>query len=285
MPTHNRIYIAPSHTKKISGNIRWVGKDEAVYKELYGQFGVRPATLHYCLEQSWDNDDADMFDVNTLTSDEVLAEQEVVTKDVNLTDEVTLAQALATLKSGGGAKVQDKGKGIIVEPEKPLKKKDQISFDEQEAIRLQAEFDEEERLARLAQRLQAKEQEQLTTEQKATLFQELLELRRKHFAAKRRRARTRGTKKQKVDDVQETAKVDDDQEATKIKELMKIVPDEEEVYKVNAAEGVNAASEEVKVTTVSIKVTTASTKVTTASTKLMLLKELMLLVKKLVLLS
>ncbi|GKD76327.1 hypothetical protein Tco_1334609 [Tanacetum coccineum] len=37
------------------------------------------------------------------------------------------------------------------------------------------------------------------------------------------------TKNQKVDDVQETTKVDDDQEAAKIKELMKIIPDEEEV--------------------------------------------------------
>ncbi|GJZ67011.1 hypothetical protein Tco_0630251 [Tanacetum coccineum] len=38
------------------------------------------------------------------------------------------------------------------------------------------------------------------------------------------------TKKQKVDDVQETAEVDDDdQEAAKIKEIMKIIPDEEEV--------------------------------------------------------
>ncbi|GKE58966.1 hypothetical protein Tco_1498151, partial [Tanacetum coccineum] len=37
------------------------------------------------------------------------------------------------------------------------------------------------------------------------------------------------TKKQKVDDVQETAEVDDDQETTKIKELMKIVSNEEEV--------------------------------------------------------
>ncbi|GKA77313.1 hypothetical protein Tco_0783774 [Tanacetum coccineum] len=37
------------------------------------------------------------------------------------------------------------------------------------------------------------------------------------------------TKKQTVDDVQETAEVDDDQEAAKIKELMEIVPDEEEV--------------------------------------------------------
>ncbi|GJS92288.1 hypothetical protein Tco_0774924 [Tanacetum coccineum] len=44
-------------------------------------------------------DDVDMFDVNTLTGDEVLAEQEVAAKDVNLiVDEVTLAQALTTLK-------------------------------------------------------------------------------------------------------------------------------------------------------------------------------------------
>ncbi|GJY90965.1 hypothetical protein Tco_0506161 [Tanacetum coccineum] len=114
----------------------------------------------------------------------------------------------------------------------------------------------------LAQRLQAEEQEQFTTEQKATLFKELREQRRKHLAAKRaeekrnkpptktqqkktmitylknmegssKRAgdelKQEVTKKQKVDDVQETAKVDDDQEATKIKELMEIVLDEEEV--------------------------------------------------------
>ncbi|GJZ97394.1 hypothetical protein Tco_0669847 [Tanacetum coccineum] len=77
-------------------------------------------------------------------------------------------------------------------------------------MRLQAEFDEEERLARekdkanialteewndiqakiktnyeLAQRLQAEEQEELTVKEKAILFQQLLEKRRKHFAAKR----------------------------------------------------------------------------------------------------
>ncbi|GKE49378.1 hypothetical protein Tco_1480636, partial [Tanacetum coccineum] len=47
-----------------------------------------------------DQDDVDMFDVNTLTGDEVLAEPKVDVKDVNLTvDEVTLAQALAALKS------------------------------------------------------------------------------------------------------------------------------------------------------------------------------------------
>ncbi|GJR14996.1 hypothetical protein Tco_0797648 [Tanacetum coccineum] len=64
-----------------------------------------------------DQDDADMFDVNTLTGDEVLAEQEVAAKDVNLTvDEVTLAQALAALKS-----VKPKVKAnIIEEPSVPV---------------------------------------------------------------------------------------------------------------------------------------------------------------------
>ncbi|GKD43006.1 hypothetical protein Tco_1267651 [Tanacetum coccineum] len=83
-------------------------------------------------------------------------------------------------------------------------------IDEQEAIRLQAEFDKEERLARekdeanvaltkewndiqakidvdcqLAQRLQAQEQEELTDDEKARLFVQFLEQRRKYFAAKR----------------------------------------------------------------------------------------------------
>ncbi|GJT82511.1 hypothetical protein Tco_1056853 [Tanacetum coccineum] len=153
--------------------------------------GLKGYTKHYPVN---DQDDADMFDVNTLTGDEVLAEQEVATKDVNLTvDEVTLAQALVALKS-----VKSKVKGdVIEEPSVPVH-------------RIQAEFDEDERLVRekdeanvalteewddiqakvdadyqLAQRLQAEEQEQFTTEQKATLFKELLEQRRKHFAAKR----------------------------------------------------------------------------------------------------
>ncbi|GKD40246.1 hypothetical protein Tco_1260453 [Tanacetum coccineum] len=69
--------------------------------------------------------------------------------------------------------------------------RDQISFDEETALNLQAEFDEEERLAKidvdhqLAKRLQAQEQEELSIKENAILFQQLLEKRRKHFAAKR----------------------------------------------------------------------------------------------------
>ncbi|GJY31561.1 hypothetical protein Tco_0415056 [Tanacetum coccineum] len=86
----------------------------------------------------------------------------------------------------------------------------QISFDEETVKRLQAEFDEEAKLAKekdeanvalieewndiqakieadrlLSERLQAREQEELTIEERAKLFQQLLEKRRKHFAAKR----------------------------------------------------------------------------------------------------
>ncbi|GJZ00442.1 hypothetical protein Tco_0517871 [Tanacetum coccineum] len=43
---------------------------------------------------------------------------------------------------------KDKGKGIMVKEPLKMKKKDQVLFDEQEAIRLQAQFDEEERIAR-----------------------------------------------------------------------------------------------------------------------------------------
>ncbi|GJW20911.1 putative ribonuclease H-like domain-containing protein [Tanacetum coccineum] len=110
-------------------------------------------------------------------------------------------------------KVQDKGKGKMVEPEpvKKMSKKELLRLDEELAFKLQAEEEEEEeRLARekaqqveeaniawddvqakidadyqLAQRLQAQEQDELTDEEKARLFVQFLEQRRKHFAAKR----------------------------------------------------------------------------------------------------
>ncbi|GJR87539.1 hypothetical protein Tco_0211550 [Tanacetum coccineum] len=95
-----------------------------------------------------------------------------------------------------------------------MKKKVQIMLDEEVDSKLQAEFDEKERLSRekakkekeanitlneewddihakveadheLDQRLQADEQEELSDAKKATLFQHHLEKRRKNFAAKR----------------------------------------------------------------------------------------------------
>ncbi|GJV56171.1 hypothetical protein Tco_1457176 [Tanacetum coccineum] len=110
---------------------------------------------------------------------------------------------------------KDKGKGIMIEPEVPLKRKDQIALDEQIARDIQAKLDaeliEEENLARkqeeeanialieswentqamieadrlLAERLQSREREELADEEKGKLFMELMEKRRKHFAALR----------------------------------------------------------------------------------------------------
>ncbi|GKB30765.1 hypothetical protein Tco_0870166 [Tanacetum coccineum] len=164
----------------------------------------------------------------------------VSTATINDVD-ITLAQALAELKSAKpkAEKVviqeleqgtttttpttiipvpkppQDKGKGIMIEEPmveqvKPIKRLEQMRLDEELIFKLQAEEEEQERLAReksqqieeaniawddvlakveadyqLAQRLQAQEQEELIDEQKARLFVQFLEQRRKYFAAKR----------------------------------------------------------------------------------------------------
>ncbi|GKC68578.1 hypothetical protein Tco_1101176, partial [Tanacetum coccineum] len=70
-------------------------------------------------------------------------------KDVTTTA-TTVTPASSRLKAKGIAK--DKGKAKMVEPEKPLKKKDQIAIDEKVArnleSQLQAKLEEEERLLR-----------------------------------------------------------------------------------------------------------------------------------------
>nr|GEX92828.1 putative ribonuclease H-like domain-containing protein [Tanacetum cinerariifolium] len=76
-------------------------------------------------------------------------------------DDLIIAQTLMKMRSGkskekakerGSKEKSNKGKGKMVEPEKPLKKKDQIKFDREVAQRLeaqlQAELEEEERMAR-----------------------------------------------------------------------------------------------------------------------------------------
>ncbi|GKG35240.1 hypothetical protein Tco_0440394, partial [Tanacetum coccineum] len=60
--------------------------------------------------------------------------------DVSVADDVTLAETLMEIRN-----TKDKGKGIIQEPDKPMKVigKDQIEYDVDFAQRLQAELDEE----------------------------------------------------------------------------------------------------------------------------------------------
>ncbi|GJR82951.1 hypothetical protein Tco_0153736 [Tanacetum coccineum] len=79
-----------------------------------------------------DDVDNEMFDVNALNVEEVF----VAGQNENVVEELFDA-------------AQDMGKGIMIEePVKSMKKKDVIRLDEEIASKLQAEFDEEERLAR-----------------------------------------------------------------------------------------------------------------------------------------
>ncbi|GJR12334.1 putative ribonuclease H-like domain-containing protein [Tanacetum coccineum] len=169
------------------------------------------------------NVDEEMFDVNILdvkviNSAKLIIDATTVsaatttTATITTVDNITLAQALMEIKS-----TKPKEKGVVIqelESVKPIKKKDLIRLDEEAALKLQAEFDEEERLARekaekeketnialietwddiqakidanhqLAKILQAQEQEELSIKEKAILFQQLLEKRIKHFSAKR----------------------------------------------------------------------------------------------------
>nr|GEV64511.1 putative ribonuclease H-like domain-containing protein [Tanacetum cinerariifolium] len=92
--------------------------------------------------------DAEMFDADkVLGGEEVFVEQEVIANKEKI-DEVTLAQALAELKTSKPKAKGDKGKGIMVEEPVKAKKKDQIKLDEETALKLQAEFNEEQRLTR-----------------------------------------------------------------------------------------------------------------------------------------
>ncbi|GKE81494.1 hypothetical protein Tco_1551494, partial [Tanacetum coccineum] len=179
-----------------------------------------------------DDADKEMFDVDTLNNEEVFVtgQNENVVEEIVDAAQVSTAATTTTISSQGLS--QDKGKGILVEPEKPLKKKDQLKLYEEIALKLQAEIDEEERIARakekkidganiawddiqakvdadyqLAERLQVEEQDQT----------ELVE-------GSSKRAGTvllqESTKKQKVDE---------DKDTTKLQSLMEVILDEEEV--------------------------------------------------------
>ncbi|GJS49119.1 retrovirus-related pol polyprotein from transposon TNT 1-94 [Tanacetum coccineum] len=77
--------------------------------------------------------------------------------------------------------IKDKGKAKMIKPEKPLKKKEQIRLDEELAFKLQAEEEEQARLARD----KAKKVKEANISWDNVLFVELLEKRKKHFAALR----------------------------------------------------------------------------------------------------
>ncbi|GJZ77543.1 hypothetical protein Tco_0642215 [Tanacetum coccineum] len=88
--------------------------------------------------------DVEMFDVNTLTAPTTLKCLKTKVKGVVIQEPSTTTTTIFLQQPS-----QDKGKGIMVEePVKTMKKKDLLRLDEETAKRLQAEFDEDERLSR-----------------------------------------------------------------------------------------------------------------------------------------
>ncbi|GKE70721.1 hypothetical protein Tco_1528793, partial [Tanacetum coccineum] len=160
------------------------------------------------------NDDNIIFDTSVLDEQEVEVEKVVSTAEVAIdsattttVDELTLAQTLIEIKAAkpivigvmiqepsettttttpaASKPLQDKGKAKMIEPEKPLKKKDQIMYDQEVALnlqaQLQAELEEEERLAR-----QKEEEANIALIESWDNTQAMMDAdRKKHFAALR----------------------------------------------------------------------------------------------------
>ncbi|GKD66515.1 hypothetical protein Tco_1308623 [Tanacetum coccineum] len=150
-----------------------------------------------------DQDDADMFDVNTLT---VLAALKSVKpkEKANVVEERSVPVSAASTKVSDAtttttATILTLRKGIVItelgtsttittissQPSqaKTAREKDEANValtEEWDDIQAKVNADYQ-----LVQRLQAQEQEELTDEEKARLFVQFLEQRRKHFAAKR----------------------------------------------------------------------------------------------------
>ncbi|GJY38661.1 hypothetical protein Tco_0425025 [Tanacetum coccineum] len=245
MSRHKKTFVNPFHTKKIFANMKREGKDfsrripiidqpstssqpKKKQKSRRKQRKGGRATLYNQVSI------ADIGGVTAVKIDELNLAQTLIEIKKAKPKVVTTASTTTTTTrpKAKGVVVQepcefrapqeaqpsiskDKGKGIMIEPEVPLKRKDQIALDEQIARDIQAKLDakliEEQKLARkqeeeanialieswentqammeadrlLAERLQSKEREELTDEEKGKLFMELMEKRRKHFAALR----------------------------------------------------------------------------------------------------
>ncbi|GJV63401.1 hypothetical protein Tco_1474229 [Tanacetum coccineum] len=135
-------------------------------------------------------------------NDEVNVVEEVVEviNTAKLIIDAAQVSAAGNVVSTAGDATTVSAATTTTDDDEPVKKKDQILLDEETALNLQAKFDEEERLARekaekekevnialietwddiqakidanhqLAERMQAQEQEELSIEEKATLFQ------------------------------------------------------------------------------------------------------------------
>ncbi|GJX00994.1 hypothetical protein Tco_0184907, partial [Tanacetum coccineum] len=192
------------------------------------------------------NDDL-MFDTGVLDEQEVKVEKVVCTAEVTTESATTITAEVTTETK-------------LEEEERLTRQKEEEanialieSWDNTQAM-MDADY-------QMAQQLQAEEKEQLSIEENSKLFVQLLEARKKHVAEIRAREKrnTPPTQAQqrklyfikdmfdkafkrvntfvdyKTELVEDDAKVEDDQEKARMKELMNIIPDEEEVIRADGS--------------------------------------------------
>ncbi|GJU51486.1 hypothetical protein Tco_1221041 [Tanacetum coccineum] len=188
-------------------------------KRLY-KVGLTARVESFGGDEDLDDADKEMFDVDALNGEEVFVarQNENVVKEVvdaaqvstaattvTITiEEITLAQALKSLKTSkpkvkmivfqepgestttkstqtiSSQQSQDNEERLTKEKAKKEKEANIALTEEWDDIQAKIKADHE-----LAQRMQAKEQEELSVKEKAKLFQQLFKQKRKHFAAKR----------------------------------------------------------------------------------------------------
>ncbi|GKB07959.1 mitochondrial proton/calcium exchanger protein-like protein isoform X1 [Tanacetum coccineum] len=176
------------------------------------------------VESSGDKESLEMFDVDTLTGDEVFGREQAsekgdVIKDPSIpvstvtasTKDIAATTTTATIptprkgivfqepgttttttissQQPSQENVQDKGKGKMNFDEEVRLAREKAEKEQEANVALTEEWDDIQAKIEadheLAQRLQAQEQEELSDAEKATLFVQLLEKRRKYFIAKR----------------------------------------------------------------------------------------------------
>ncbi|GJZ28371.1 hypothetical protein Tco_0573018 [Tanacetum coccineum] len=224
-------------SSKQGRNIEDIGQDEAQEQLNEEMFGVDDL---YGEEVTVEDTTTKVIVQDTTTPITVAKTITTVSGPTTTTiDELTLAQTLieiaakskkveavttaaTSVTTAAVTRPKAKGKGIKTEPEKPLKRKDQVAADEEYAKQLAAEMEaelaEEERIRRqreeetnlalielwetkqammeadilLAERIQSREREELTIEEKSKLFVEPMNKRKKHFAELRAQEKRNG---------------------------------------------------------------------------------------------
>nr|GEV81108.1 retrotransposon protein, putative, unclassified [Tanacetum cinerariifolium] len=164
-----------------------------------------------------DQDNTAMFDAyKDLQGKEVIVEQEPKIRGIVVREQKEPSESRTTTTISS-KKSQDNGKRIMVEEPVKLKKKDQILLDEEVALKLQAKINEEERLARERERAQQE------LEANITLIETWNDV----------QAKTDGSSKRSDTELEQESskkeKIDDDKETAELKQLVKIIPDEEGV--------------------------------------------------------